>query len=186
MAALGRTGRPPALTTRGEDRRKSMNCMRFRSFADALRSPAGAASLVGVAAVACAGGSGPSEPACLAEAAAVSCTSALYGLHGGQIAPTFQEVFDNTISKVCAASGCHSGRSPQAGLALDDIDAAHRALLATNASGERRVIAGDVKCGKVIVRLETSGEPWSMPPGAHLDEQALCSIRHWIKNGAPR
>jgi hypothetical protein len=160
--------------------------MRFRSLVEARRSPLRVALLAGAALGGCAGGSGPTEPTCLAAPADVTCTSALYGLHGGQIAPTFQEVFDNTIAKVCAASGCHSGASPQAGLKLDDIDTAYKALLATNAAGERRVIPGDVKCGKVLVRLETAGETWSMPPGAHLDEQTLCSIRHWIKDGAPR
>ena len=96
------------MTTTGQERRSPLDFMRLRSVLEVLRSPVGAAMLIGGAAAACGGGSGPTEPTCLSEAAAVSCTSALYGLHNGQISPTFQEVFDNTISKVCAASGCHA------------------------------------------------------------------------------
>ena len=102
------------------------------------------------------------------------------------IAPTFQEVFDNTLLPICGEVGCHSGANPQRGLKLDDIDAAYTTLLEKNAQGEDRVIKGDLACGKVIVRLETAGESWSMPPDNHLTEPELCAIRHWIKNGAPR
>lgn len=137
----------------------------------------------------CGGGGAATEPVCLDTAADATCTKALYGIHGGQLAPTFQDVFDNTLSRTCGVAGCHGGAHPQAGLKLDDIDAAYQGLLATDAAGERRVIPGDVKCGKVIVRLESVAEPWSMPPGgasAHLDEETLCAIRHWIKDGAKR
>lgn len=135
----------------------------------------------------CGGGGGDHpEPRCLSQPADAACTTVLYGLHNGVIAPTFDDVFTNTLQPVCGASGCHSGQSPQRGLKLDDINAAYQTLLEKNAAGEDRVIPGDVQCGKVIVRLETAGEPWSMPPGHHLDEPTLCAIRHWIADGALR
>ena len=101
---------------------------------------------IAVLAAGCGSGnpSGSEPPACLPKAADASCTAALYGLHGGQITPTFEEVFSNTLQKSCRLAGCHT------------------------------------------VRLETAGQPWSMPRGGHLDDQTLCAIRHFIANGAPR
>lgn len=127
------------------------------------------------------------EPSCLSMPASLNC-DASYGLlpDGKTIAPTFQQVFDNTLVPRCAHAGCHSAPGPGGGLQLDEIDTAYKDLLATNAQGERRVIPGDVTCGKVIVRLESVGKPWSMPRDGHLDDRALCSIRHWIAEGAPR
>jgi hypothetical protein len=124
-------------------------------------------------------------PACLAEAADATCTNALYGLQSnGQIAPTFSDVFTNTLSSKCGVSGCHAAPNPENGLELDQIDTAYQDLVTDSAAD--RVRPGDVQCGKVIVRLETAGHPWSMPEDSHLDEGSLCSIRHWIKNGAAR
>jgi Planctomycete cytochrome C len=155
-----------------------------------LRRATTAPLFAALALSACSGDSskGESEPTCLNEAADATCTVALYGIHDGKLAPTFQDVFDNTLKQTCGASSCHSGDAPQGGLKLDDINAAYTGLLATNAEGERRVIPGDVTCGKVIVRLESVDKPWSMPPGhgSHLDDKELCAIRHWIKDGANR
>jgi hypothetical protein len=132
-------------------------------------------------------GSAPDEqePTCLSAAANLDC-QASYGLaaDGKTIAPTFQQVFDNTLPN-CTHSNCHGGSDPAGGLELDDIQTAHQELLAKDANGEPRVTPGDVKCGKVIVRLEMAGKPWSMPRGGHLDERDLCAIRHWIAEGAP-
>jgi hypothetical protein len=101
-----------------------------------------------------------------------------------EYAPTYANVFKYTLSPKCGKGGCHSAPNPKAGLELDQQDTARDNLLATNAAGERRVIPSDVKCGKVIVRLETEGEPWSMPPSSHLGAAELCSIAQWIANGA--
>ncbi len=121
------------------------------------------------------------EPTCLSTPANAACTDPLYP-------PTFENLFTETLFPTCSHSdlgGCHGGSNPEAGLKLDDIDTAYADLLATNAEGQRRVIPGDVSCGKVIVRLESVGDPWSMPPGDHLDDQTLCAIVQWIKKGAP-
>lgn len=156
------------------------------------RAARGAAAAAAVAAAglapACGGGSGNdhTEPSCLSQPANADCTTVLYGLHNGVIAPTFDDVFTNTLQPVCGAPGCHSGTNPQRGLKLDQIDDAYTTLLEKSADGEARVIPGNVQCGKVIVRLETAGESWSMPPDHHLDEATLCAIRHWIKDGANR
>jgi len=118
------------------------------------------------------------EPTCLAQAESTDCP-ALY-------APTFDAVFKNTISTTCAATGCHREPNPTGNMALDEIETAYTNLLAKSPSGEPRVTPGDVKCGKVIVRLETAGASYSMPPGRQLPEGELCSFRQWIANGAKR
>jgi hypothetical protein len=126
------------------------------------------------------------EPTCLDKPANLDCKP-LYGLQAdGGVAPTFQQVFDTTLPNCATSDSCHKGPNAQRGLRLDQIDSAYTNLLATNAQHEQRVIPGDVKCGKVIVRLESIDKPWSMPPGGHLGESDLCSFRHWIANGAKR
>lgn len=132
-------------------------------------------------------GSAPEEqePACLPAAANLDC-QASYGLgsDGKTIAPTFQQVFDNTLPN-CTHARCHGSPDPADGLQLDDIHTAREELLANDETGKPRVTPGDVRCGKLIVRLEMVGKPWSMPRGGHLDERDLCAVRHWIANGAP-
>ena len=126
----------------------------------------------------CSSGDGNSEPTCLSAAASTSCTP-LY-------TPTFDNVWKNTLSKTCAATDCHSGATPKGNMALDDEDKAYTNLLGKSANGEPRVTAGDVKCGKVIVRTHTKGESYSMPPNLPLGDTELCSLTQWIAMGAMR
>ena len=130
----------------------------------------------------CSSGDDPSpssgEPSCLAEAQSTDCTATYQ--------PTFDAVFKYIISPTCAASQCHREPNPTGNMALDEIEKAYTNLLAKSPSGEPRIIPGDVKCGKVIVRLETTGKSYSMPPVTPLSDGALCSFRKWIANGAKR
>ncbi|HVW23929.1 MAG TPA: hypothetical protein VHC69_01070 [Polyangiaceae bacterium] len=137
-----------------------------------------AAGLVGVVAAACSGGNGDDEPACLPQPASTNCTP-LYE-------PTFDNVWLNTLKPTCAAAGCHSGSMPTGDMALDVEDDAYTNLLTKSTTSEPRVTPGDVKCGKVIVRLHTKDQPYSMPRGQMLDDDTLCSITQWIANGAKR
>jgi preprotein translocase subunit SecD len=125
---------------------------------------------------------------CLDAPADASCTDVAYGLHNGQIAPTFDEIFMRTLQPSCGSStSCHAGAHPQNGLSLDDAATAYTDLMSKNAAGtEARVIPNDLKCGELIVRLETANEPWSMPKAGHLPDNLLCVIRHWIADGAPQ
>lgn len=137
---------------------------------------------------ACSDGSAETEPECLPEPANLDCQP-LYGLNPdtGEIAPTFSEVFNTTLKVTCGSQdSCHSSAGANGGLILDDEQKAYDLLLGKGTDGKPRVRPGDVRCGRVIVRLESVDKPWSMPPGGHLDEATLCSIRHWIANGAPR
>jgi len=131
-------------------------------------------------------GDGGGEPSCLASPPNLDC-KALYGLVNGQIAPTFDELWIRTLQPTCGSNpSCHAGPNPQHGLALDVEDTAYKDLLGPSSTGEPRVTPGDTSCGKFMVRLETPGQSWSMPPGSHLDESVLCVIRHWVANGAKR
>jgi len=138
-----------------------------------------------LAVVACGGGGGTSteqEPECLPQAADASCTDPLYK-------PTFENLFNNTLSQHCGVGGCHVSSDPPLGLALDQIDTAYQDLMAKDPNGHVRVKGGDLKCGELIVRLESVNKPWSMPrtgSDAHLDEPTLCAIRQWIAQGAQR
>jgi len=129
------------------------------------------------------------EPSCLPAPVDLNCDPA-YGLaaDGVTIAPTFQQVFDVTLAHCNATAGCHRAPNPPHGFQLSPIDTAYQSLTTKNAQGEDHVIPGNVKCGKVLVRLESVDEPWSMPPGsgAHLSDAELCSFAHWVANGAPR
>ena len=138
-----------------------------------------AAALASVVAAACSSDGGSSEPTCLATAATTNCAP-LYQ-------PTFDNVWKYTLSVTCAAVDCHSGSQPTGNMALDQEDQAYANLLSKSANGEPRVNPRDVQCGKVIVRLHTPNEPYSMPPPpTSLDPGALCAITQWIANGAMR
>ena len=141
------------------------------------------ASMLALAASGCGsdGGSAPIEPRCLPAPGPTDCP-ALYQ-------PTFANVFQNTLEKHCAVTGCHVEPNPTGGMALDDFGTAYDNLVnKKSANGEPRVKPADVQCGKLIVRLSSVDEPWSMPPGSgsHLMATELCSIRQWIANGATK
>ena len=141
--------------------------------------------------VACGSSDGDStnaEPICLDKPADATCTTVPYGIHNGQIAPTFSDIFSHTLQQSCGSqTTCHAGSRPQNGLALDVQATAYTDLMAENAAGTtRRVIPRDTKCGELIVRLETPNVSWGMPKGSHLPDDLLCVFRHWIAEGAPR
>jgi hypothetical protein len=138
------------------------------------------AAVLGIAAASCgSSGTNDDEPSCLSHAVSTDDCTPLYE-------PTFDNVFKNTLSTTCAAPGCHSGSQPEAGMALDDIDRAYTNLLAKSTTGGPRITPGDVRCGKVIVRLESKDKSYSMPPLTPLPDNQLCSIVQWIANGAMR
>lgn len=127
------------------------------------------------------------EPECLDAPGPLQCEP-LYGLTPeGEVQPTFADMLKNTFKPTCGSNrACHQSDGAKGGLVLDDEATAHTALLDKGSDGRLRVRPGDLRCGKLIVRLETPDKAWSMPPGKPVDEATLCVIRHWINNGAPR
>jgi hypothetical protein len=140
-----------------------------------------ASALVGVIAAACGGdgnGSSSAPPMCLANAVSTDCTPTY--------APTFDNVWQYTLKKTCAVSGCHSGSMPTGNMALDNEDMAYTNLLAKGTNSEQRVMPSNVTCGDVVVRLNSKNESYSMPRGTSLPTGDLCSIMQWIAMGATK
>jgi hypothetical protein len=121
----------------------------------------------------------PSRPACLSAVDVDQC-SPLYP-------PEFPELFQNVFSQTCASGGgtCHGPNGRQGGLVFADESEAYDLLLGQQGN-KTRVNPGDAACSELIVRLDSVGQSWSMPPGAPLKEGARCSIRRWVALGAPR
>ncbi len=127
------------------------------------------ASMLALALMGC-DGAEPSEPVCIDDLPE-ACTP--------QYAPTFDEVWQNTLSPSCAVSGCHGGGSASGGLSLEDIETAYDSLL------DGLVEPSSAACSQLVFRLEPVAEG-NMPPGNPLDEAERCSVRQWIDEGASR
>ena len=140
-----------------------------------------AAALTGVVAAACSGDGNASTgnpPMCLSKAASTDCTLSYD--------PTFDNVWQYTLKKHCAVTGCHVGPTPTGSIALDVEDQAYTNLMATGTNGEQRIIPNDVTCGDVVVRLNTKNAPYSMPKDTSIPAGDLCSIMQWIAMGAKK
>lgn len=128
---------------------------------------------------ACPGGD-DERPACLGAVDVETCTP-LYP-------PEFPVIFGQVLQVTCASAGvsCHGDSGHSGDLTLTVQTAAYDALLGLDGAGRARVKPGDPACSEMMVRLDSPGHSWSMPPGAPLDERARCSLRRWIAAGAPR
>jgi Planctomycete cytochrome C len=100
--------------------------------------------------------------------------------------PEFGEIFHRTLNVTCASTGvsCHGQDGSMGNLVFVNMTDSYDALLGQK-GGTRRVIPGDPACSELMVRLDSLGKDWSMPPGTPLDERARCAIRRWIAAGAP-
>jgi hypothetical protein len=96
-------------------------------------------------------------------------------------------VIHQRVLTSCASGGssCHSREGQQGGLVLAEPDDAYNSLLGKK-DGRARVKPGDPACSELVVRLDSIGQSWSMPPGLQLSEADRCAIRLWIKDGALR
>lgn len=93
--------------------------------------------------------------------------------------PTWEQVWQQTISTTCANGGsaCHAG---DVGLTFGDQDTAYTGLM-------HEIVAGDPACSPLMLRLESDDPSFRMPPGnTPLSASARCSIATWILNGAPQ
>jgi hypothetical protein len=96
-------------------------------------------------------------------------------------APTFDNVYTMTLKNTCgsALSSCHSAVGKQGGMSFQDEQHAYDALLAG------RVMPGNPGCSKMIVRTDSPGAGYQMPPGDPLSEPERCALIQWIAAGAP-
>ena len=133
-----------------------------------------------LALAACAFGCGndaQDRPACLSGLDVDTCVLAY--------PPEYKILFERVFAQSCTSAGtsCHGSSGGQGGLSFLDVAESHSQLLAPR-SGGARVKPGDAACSELVVRLDSVGNSWSMPPATPLDERQRCSIRRWIQAGA--
>jgi cytochrome c len=132
-----------------------------------MRSP----WLVAVLAAGLSAGCPDSPPACIT----VDTTCApLYP-------PTFDNVYAMTLQNTCGSqqASCHSAVGLEGGLSFQDPQHAYAALLAG------RVMPGNPGCSLMIVRIDSPGASYQMPPGEPLSEPERCALIQWVLAGAP-
>jgi hypothetical protein len=97
--------------------------------------------------------------------------------------PTFNNVFDFTITPGCSVAGnsCHAAQGGAGGLILEDRDSAYAALMARD-----RIIPEDPGCSTSVIRILSDDPKVQMPPGAPLSEEESCAIIQWVADGALR
>jgi hypothetical protein len=118
------------------------------------------------------------QPECIDLPA--SCNP-LYILDGG-----FQQLFETTLRPKCGEdSACHSAEGRRGGLVFANVDEAYAMLLGQDGN-KMRVTPGDPSCSEVVVRTQSVGESWQMPPGTPLRAEERCVIRQWVEQGAAR
>jgi hypothetical protein len=102
--------------------------------------------------------------------------------------PTFDNVYKNTISPSCAQSAsCHAASGHMGGLDMSDEATAYSNLMmqAHIDPSRARVTPGDPACSLMIVRTDSPGASYQMPPGDPLSALERCALVHWVACGAP-
>ena len=102
-------------------------------------------------------------------------------------APSFDNIFQNTLQPTCAQNGasCHTAAGHMGGLTYEDPDQAYDLLLG-QVDGRARVLPGNPACSILIERLFASDPLRAMPPGAPLSAPERCAFVQWIAQGAKR
>jgi len=96
-----------------------------------------------------------------------------------QYAPTFANVYANTLDPDCSQSACHDATSPKGGLDLSEIETAYDGL-------RDQVDPADVACSELVARLFTDDADWHMPRGKTLADSEQCAVAQWVSAGALR
>jgi hypothetical protein len=95
--------------------------------------------------------------------------------------PTFPNVYNNTIKGSCGTddSSCHSASGRAGGLSMATMDDAF-----ANLHQLGLVTAGDASCSEMIVRTDSPGKDYQMPPGDPLSPEERCALIQWVQMGA--
>ncbi len=101
--------------------------------------------------------------------------------------PSFENIFNKTLSRSCGFSGCHDASSAASGMVLDkDIETAYRALTKPpEGTPWVQVIVENPECSPLMMRLESQDAAFKMPPQGALSAGERCAITQWIADGAP-
>ena len=96
-------------------------------------------------------------------------------------APTFDNIYNMTLRDTCGSqrTSCHSAAGMSGGMSFQDEAHAFAALR------NGRVVPGDPACSKMIVRTDSPGAPYQMPPGDPLSAAERCVLIQWVAAGAP-
>lgn len=94
--------------------------------------------------------------------------------------PTFDNLYTRTLRDTCGSqsSSCHSEVGMQGGMSFQDQQHAFDALRAG------RVVPGNPGCSRLIVRTDSPGAAYQMPPGDPLSEAERCVLILWVQAGA--
>jgi len=94
--------------------------------------------------------------------------------------PTFDNIYTRTLRDSCGSqrSSCHSAAGRQGGMSFEDETQAFAALRAG------RVVPGDPGCSTMIVRTDSPGASYQMPPGDALSAAERCVLIQWVAAGA--
>jgi hypothetical protein len=107
---------------------------------------------------------------------------------GSLYVPTFDNVYKNTLMPHCGSkdASCHSATGHQAGMSFADETTAYTDLLANSTIDPKRarVVPGDPQCSLMIVRTDSPGADYQMPPGTPLPDTERCALIQWVANGA--
>jgi hypothetical protein len=97
--------------------------------------------------------------------------------------PTFDMIYSNTLKETCGStnSSCHSASNHAGGLSFESQDVAYQMLLD---STQHRVVPGDPSCSEMVVRTDSPGADYQMPPGDALSEGERCVLIQWVLQGA--
>ena len=98
-------------------------------------------------------------------------------------APTWANVYDNTIVRSCSTGGraCHAAAGAQGDLVLEGSDHAYAALTTNHAY----VTPGEAACSPMIERIYSGNPSLLMPRGARLSDPEACAVARWVAAGAP-
>ena len=102
--------------------------------------------------------------------------------------PTFDNVWKNTLQPTCAtSSSCHNAAGHQGNLDMSTEDTAYSDLLMPAKIDPKRdrVTPGDPACSLMIVRTDSPGADYQMPPGTPLTAPERCALIQWVQCGAP-
>jgi hypothetical protein len=97
--------------------------------------------------------------------------------------PTFDNVYKNTLKTTCGSdkSSCHSRAGHMGGMSFEDPATAYAALTDPL---HPRVKPGDPACSLMIVRTDSPGTDYQMPPGDPLSVPERCALIQWVQCGA--
>jgi hypothetical protein len=95
-------------------------------------------------------------------------------------APTFDNIYNMMLRDTCGSqlSSCHSAAGRQGGMSFEDPQHAFDALR------DGRVMPGNPGCSKMIVRTDSPGASYQMPPGDPLSAAERCALIQWVQGGA--